>query len=481
MSLRNEPANHGIGDQTGLRASSIGSASRHLDRDEGLGSSPRASALLLPARSPQATSMSPLRIVILGCGGRGRTYAGLAGQQPHRYRVVAGADPHADRVELVRRLGGDDPDFRSFSHTAACLAAGKLGDLVVVSTQDHDHIEPTLRAMELGYDVLLEKPIATDPASVLRLSEAATRLGRKVLVCHVLRYSALWSNIHRIVNSGRLGKIIDIGHREGVGAWHQVHSFVRRDRSNPMILAKSCHDTDLMSWLAGSPCTRISSFGRLSHFHAANAPAGSTERCTDNCPHAGRCPYDAQHYANRHRTWLAAVEPDLAERGDAQQIRRWLEHSPWGRCAWRCDNDAVDHQVLAMEFANGITATMTMTAFDEGRQITICGTEGRLYAGEALRRQSNCDIVIEGHHGGREVIDVVSDQGGYDSHGGGDAGLIQALADELAKPDPDSMRTSLTASVESHFMAFAAEESRLHGGQVVDLSAFRTRVGSGAA
>lgn len=419
--------------------------------------------------------MTPLRLVTIGCGSRGRTYSELAARDPARYRLVAGADPRPERVEHLAALSGDAA-YRRFASADDLLAAGRLGDVAIVATQDADHVEPTLRALELGYHVLLEKPIAKDATEIERVLRASERTGRRVLVCHVLRYTALYTLAKRLIDAGTIGEVVAIEHSEGVGPWHQVHSFVRGHwadtaASSPMILAKCCHDADLLSWFAGRACTRVSSFGSLGFFRPERAPAGATARCTDGCPHAGTCFYDAMRYAGDQRPWLHNVDPALAATGGPEEIRAWLRTSPWGRCAWRCGNDAVDRQVVAMEFAGGAVATLTMTAFDYGRDTTIRGTTGVIRLGDQVKALGGHDLVVERFGAAREVHDAVIADGGYAGHGGGDGGLVAALADELAKPDARSMTTGIHASLESHRIALAAEASRRAGGKPIELAA----------
>jgi hypothetical protein len=256
-----------------------------------------------------------------------------------------------------------------------------------------------------------------------------------------------------------------------------VHSFVRghwavSGKSNPMIISKSCHDMDIISWMVDRPCRKVASFGGLHFFNAANAPAGAPARCTDGCPVGDTCRYNALHYLNRERAWLPNVL-DIGKDADPDLVRAWLRTSPWGRCAWRCDNDVVDRQVLAMEFEGGIAGTFTMTAFDRHRNVTIRGTKGVLMGGGHLKEQTGHDILVRTHNGQETRHRVPADLGGYAGHGGGDPGLVFALDHELAKPARD-MRSGLHASVESHIMGFAAEEARCSG-TVVDLAEFRIR------
>jgi predicted dehydrogenase len=418
----------------------------------------------------------PLSMVGIGCGPRTCTYCGIAAQMPQRYIVVGGADPIRARVERLRAVAAN-PAFRAFRDDRELFAAGRIADLAVIGTQDRHHVEPALRAMELGYDLLLEKPIAPDPRQVMQVLAAAERLGRKVLVCHVLRYTPFYVKVKELLASGVLGDIASIDASEGVGDWHQVHSFVRghwavAGRSNPMIIAKSCHDMDIISWMVDRPCRRIASFGGLHHFTAAKAPAGAPARCDDGCPVGDTCRYNAIHYTQRERNWAEQVMDDGAS-ADPEAIKAWLKTSPWGRCAWRCDNDVVDRQVLAMEFADGITGTFTMTAFDQHRAVTIRGTKGVLSGGGQRKDETGEDILVRTHQGEETRYRVPAASGGYAGHGGGDPGLVLALDRELAKP-AERMRSGLHASVESHIMGFAAEEARLTG-TVVDLAGFRAR------
>jgi predicted dehydrogenase len=325
--------------------------------------------------------------------------------------------------------------------------------------------------MEKGYDLVLEKPVATTAADVRRIHEAAQRLGRKVLVCHVLRYTPFYRKAKEIVASGVLGDLVCMHATEGVDPWHQAHSYVRghwavTGRSSPMIIAKSCHDLDIILWLMNDRCVRVSSFGSLNFFTPREAPTGAPRRCTDGCPQAGVCFYDAHRYLGDKRQWLEYVF-DGARTADDAEILAWLATSPWGRCVYHCDNDAVDRQVVAMEFARGGTAVLTMTAFSSGRDLEIFGTRGVLRGGEAIKSETGFDFVLQPHGGQPQRFSVEVPDGGYEGHGGGDSGFVDALYEEMRSRTPEAMTTSLSTSVESHYLGFAAEESRLGGKMVV--------------
>ena len=241
-----------------------------------------------------------------------------------------------------------------------------------------------------------------------------------------------------------------------------------------MIISKCCHDTDVVHWLAGRRCVRVASFGSLNYFRAEQAPAGAPQRCTDGCPAAESCPYNALRYAGDRRVpWLAMVY-DRAAEASGDEITAWLRTSPWGRCVYRCDNDAVDRQVLALEFAGGLTGTFTMTAFEHGRHIEVYGTRGVLKGGETYYKHFGSHLVLLPHEGEPVRYTVQTEEGGYELHGGGDPGLVGALYGEMTAPAGSPMAAGLESTVHSHLIGFAAEEAR-RTGRVVELEELRRR------
>ncbi|BDS06721.1 oxidoreductase [Oceaniferula spumae] len=425
---------------------------------------------------PQNLS-TPLTIATCGCGSRARTYSKIARTLGDRYSIVAGADPIPERLEAMREISGND-DFLAFSSADEMLEHDRLADVMIIGTQDQYHFEPAKKALEKGYHLLLEKPAAQTKEEVLELAQLAKKYDRKILLCFVLRYTPFYSKVHEVIRSGQLGDIISIHACEGVEAWHQTHSFVRGHwgksaDSTPMIIAKCSHDTDYLAWLMSSRCTSVSSFGRLSHFREENAPEGATDRCTSGCPHAapqgGTCMYDAHHYLDKNKRWLDMVFPHPTKRSD-EEVLEWLKVSPWGRCAWKCDNDVVDHQVVNMDFENGATASLTMTAFDVGRSIEIFGTKGSLRGGHALKESTDIDMSIRDHATGETENILLDDKAedNYKGHGGGDFGLVNAMESIFRDEGPES--SLIENSIEGILIGFAAEESRLNNGRVVEIN-----------
>lgn len=426
-----------------------------------------------------------LTLAGIGCGSRTSIYMKLASKFPDKYKIVAAADPVAKRTEAIRKLvpAEEQSNIRLYRGANALLSKGKLADIAIIGTQDDHHYEPCRKALELGYDVLLEKPIAKTLRQSLELRDMAKKLNRRVLICHVLRYTPFYKTIRNIIQSGKLGQIITFNANEGVEPWHFAHSFVRGHWGNsatstPMIVAKCCHDMDILYWLVGKKCKTIASFGELSFFKKDTLETPRPGYCVDWTSPIGEDPWDARKYATDEtcKRWLRMVY-DRAEEATREEIFEWLKTSPWGRDQFQCDNDQPDHQVSIMQFEGGITGTFTMTAFEQGRHIEIYGTKAKLRAGVFYRENGPGEISVTPHFGGKTEIIPLEELTGADAgHGGGDYGLMHELYDNMLNiPNTDDMTSSIAQSAHSHVMAFATEHARKTG-QTVDLAQFERDV-----
>ena len=409
--------------------------------------------------------MQPVTAIILGAGNRGSTYASYAKEHPDELRIVAVADPREDRRNILAEEL-NVPQSHRFSSWQELLKQPRMADCAFVCTLDDDHTEPAIQAMELGYHLLLEKPMSNTEEECRQIVAAADRTGRTLAVCHVLRYTPFYMTLKNLIDRGAVGEVTTINQIENVGYWHQAHSFVRGNwrtvrETSPMILQKSCHDMDIILWLMGKDCLRVQSFGSLRHFTPENAPEGAPQRCLDGCPHAGKCPYYAPAlYMDMGRTgWpVDVITTDLSLEGR----RKALEEGPYGRCVYHCDNDVVDRQVVNLEFEGGGVATFTMTGLsaDFSRQLKIFGTEGQIQADMGTK-----EIVL--HRFGEEKKTIPLDMGPEASgHGGGDFGIMRDFIHILR--EGGESRTGAAVSLQSHLICFAAERSR-HTHTVVEL------------
>lgn len=430
-----------------------------------------------------------ITLVGIGCGSRTRTYMKLAMEYPERFRIVAAADPVTVRAEQVRDFAPEEEraSIRLFANADELLSQPKMADVAIIGTQDDYHFEPAKRALELGYDLLLEKPISKTLKETLELRDLAEKLGRRVAICHVLRYTPFYNAIRNVIRSGELGEIMTFNANEGVGAWHFAHSFVRGHwgnsvKSTPMIVAKCCHDMDILYWLMDRPCEQVSSFGELSFFRKETLTEPRPERCTDWTGPIGEDPWDARKYVTDEscRRWLKMVM-DGVDEATPEQITEWLKTSAWGRDVFQCgDNDQPDHLVAILRYMGGITGTFTMTAFEEGRHIEIYGTKAKLRAGAFYKENGPGEITVTEHFSKKtRKVEVEEASGGYAGHGGGDWGLVSNLYHDMREAEsPMLMTTPIQASAHSHVIAFAVEHAR-RTGEVVDIAEFERRVLSG--
>jgi len=449
----------------------------------------------------------PIEAILIGAGQRGLdAYAPYALQHPEQIQFVAVAEPNPERRE---RFAAQHkiPKKQQFESWEPLLSLPKLGQAALVCTQDQQHTAPTLAALQAGYDVLLEKPMATTLEECQQLVQTAKAAGRQLHICHVLRYTSHFSKLREVIQSGVLGQIINVHHRENVSWWHMAHSFVRGNwrnqaKSSPMILAKCCHDLDILIWMLDDRCQTLSSVGSLLHFRPENAPDGAPKRCLDGCPAADSCPYYAPFIYVEHiplwrnvsasakglEGWVTRTQqrspqfiqmlskaiPVLKEVSDyrgwpssvltnnptTENVIAALKEGPYGCCVYHCDNDVVDHQVVNMQFESGTSVTLTMHghSHEEGRSTLIEGSRGRLYAEFKL---GGSWIEVDEHHSYQHThYDTHLSVGS--GHGGGDLKLMAAFVKALQSEDESTGRTTARTSLESHLMAFAAEAARLN-------------------
>ncbi|MDQ3811024.1 MAG: Gfo/Idh/MocA family oxidoreductase [Chloroflexota bacterium] len=421
-------------------------------------------------------SSRPLELVMVGAGNRGHlSYGAYALRYPEQVRFVAVAEPDEGRRHRFADAHGIPPE-RQFRGWEELAERPRMGVGLVNATMDPTHRSSAVALLECGYHMLLEKPMATSPRECVEIVGAAEQHGRMLQIGHVLRYSAFFRAIREAVSSGRLGPIVSVDWRENLVYWHYAHSFVRGNwansgRTGPLILTKCCHDLDLLTWMFG-PCEQVASAGSLRHFTPAAMPAPAPDRCTDGCPIADECPYYAPRvYLERYREnpngfTTNALTLDRTPEG----IMRALTTGPYGRCVYRCDNDVVDHQVVLMVFLDGLSVSLTMQGGShvEGRTARIDGRRATLLANEA-----RWEIEIVDHlTGAREPVNVPRPTLG--GHSGGDEGIMRAFVAGL-RGDTSGVVTSARESLESHLLAFAAEQARVEGA-VVGMADYRRAV-----
>lgn len=406
--------------------------------------------------------MKQVTAIVVGAGLRGAlAYAPYALENPGELKIVGVAEPIEARRKKLQELH-NIPDENCFESWDQILEVPKFADAALICTQDQMHYEPAMKALDLGYHLLLEKPIAPTAQECMDIQNKANEKNLHVVVCHVLRYTTLYKELKQLLDEKRIGDVLSFTHCENVNHIHQSHSFVRGNwknskESNPMILAKSCHDLDIIQWLADDVCSKVSSFGSLKFFCEANAPEGAPQYCMDGCPKSDTCAYYAPRIYVKEKLWGASAFCNDPQ--NPAQVLEDLRYSDYGKCVFRCDNDVVDHQVVNMEYENGLTVAFSMCAFthDFSRTMKLMGTKGE------MRILFGSEHIIEIHDfttGRKEVIYPYQAKSG---HGGGDFGIMGDFVKLLATGKKSSSLTSIDVSVQSHLLAFAAETSRLSG------------------
>ena len=405
----------------------------------------------------------PITAIILGAGSRGNVYGNYGVQFPKELDIIGVAEPIPIRNERYSKKH-NIPKENRFTTWEHVFERPKFADAIIITTPDNLHYGPCMKALAMGYDVLLEKPIAPSEAECRDILALAKKTGRIVAVCHVLRYAPYFIKLKEMIASGAIGELISIQHFEPIEHIHMSHSYVRGNWHNskettPIILAKSCHDLDILRWMVGSPCKSISAFGGLKWFKESNAPVGSTKRCTDGCAVEASCPYSALkiYHKDRQRTYVFDLPEDRSKHGD--YILEQLKTTNYGRCVYKMDNDQPDHYVTSMEFENDVTASFSMEAFTSyhGRRTRVMGSLGDItgdmetftHTDFLTNKVTKWDITVE-------------DVGDYKNsgHGGGDWALATDWVRAVKMQDASLLTSTIDASIESHIMGFMAEKSR---------------------
>lgn len=421
----------------------------------------------------------PLTAVIVGYGHRSVVYANYSLSHPERLKIVGVADPDEKRRLAAAKRFGFSPEF-CFENAEELAKKEKFADAVINGTMDHQHFETAVPLLEKGYDMLLEKPFSVSKDEMKALMAVINRNKNKVMICHVLRYAPFYREIRKRILAGEIGDILNIQTTEHVSFHHLSTSYVRGKWANyekcktSMLLAKSCHDIDIMMWMMQPVLpVSVSSVGSIFQFKPENAPENAGTRCTKDCPLVDTCRYSSKKmYLQHPDAWTFYVWAALEHKEnitDEDRLNEFRNGSDYDRCIYKCDNNVVDHQSVLINFSNGATGTHNMIGgtAKSMRRIHIVGTKGEIY-GELddgkftvskIKTEEECYYTDE-------VVDVsVTD----DSHGGGDEALVEDFITYVQTGEQSVSSTAIENSVAGHLTVFNADESREHGGEIRQL------------
>lgn len=425
----------------------------------------------------------PITAIIVGAGHRAFVYSELAKTNPEMLKIVGVADPNPVRRKKAMEYFGFGEDM-CFENAEELASKGKLADAVINGTMDHQHLETAVPLLNCGYDMLLEKPFAPNEPEMREIVECARKNNSKVMICHVLRYTPFYYSIKERVANGDLGDIINIQTTEHVSYHHLSTSYVRGKWANSdechtsMLLAKCCHDLDIMMWMMSETTpTQISSFGSKYQFKPENAPEGAGTICMLDCPHVDTCTYSTKRlYLDHPDRWSFYVWDELEHIENPtmeDKIALMKTNNRYARCMYKCDNNVVDHQSVLVNFASGATGTHNMVggAAEPRRNIHIVGTKGEIFGNfedskytflkinpSPDAHNEECDV---------EEVDlrVTGDMvGAYGGHGGGDERLAADFVKFIRGEEPSLACTSIFDSVAGHLSVYLADKSRENGG-----------------
>jgi len=406
---------------------------------------------------------------MIGAGDRGtNAYGPYAINNPGTIQFIAVVEINEEKRKNFQKIHGI-PDDMAFDNWDDFFAKGKVSDAVFICTNENFHYEPAKRAMALGYNIFLEKPMTQEAVTCVEIGDLSEKYDKVFILGYILRYTPFFAEIKRILDEGALGEIKNIVHSECIGIAHFSHSFVRgtfgeSKIAGPMILSKCCHDMDILNFLTDSTCVKMSAFSTDTYFKAENAPEGAPKRCTDGCPVSDTCLYYApkMYSAPRSGFNVESISVDKSMEGRMKA----LTEGRFGRCVYHCENDVVDSYAINMLYENGAAVSFSTTAYGEEchRFTHISGTKGELYG----KLEDNKFTVRDFATGRKEEITVSTV---LDRHSGGDY-FVMADMIRMIREGESSGRTDARGAVDSHVMCFAAEKSRLEGIEV-DLEAFK--------
>lgn len=400
----------------------------------------------------------PLTAIVIGAGRRGTIYSQYAAKYPGSLKIVGVSDINKFRCNRMSDQFAV-PQNNRMGDWSDVFKRPKFADIVLITTPDALHYEPCMKALEMGYHVLLEKPAAQTEKHCLDILQQARKYNRIVAICHVLRYAPYFKELKKVISSGKIGELVSIQHLEPIGNIHFAHAFVRGNwnnslKSTPLIISKSCHDLDILHWLIGKSCKEVTAFGDLSFFKKEKAPKEATKRCLD-CPIEAQCVFSAKRIYYDKRTWLHHFDLKGNKDEQGKQILASLETTDYGRCVFYSDNNQPDHFIMNMNFEDGITAAFSMEALTSygGRRTRIMGTKGDIVGD--MRTFTITDFFT----GKKEKWSTTISDG----HGGGDHRLMKDMLLAVYHEDESLLTSTIEASIESHIMGFRAEKSRLNG------------------
>ncbi len=393
-----------------------------------------------------------MKIGFIGCGRRAAVFAReLKKVTKGRVEYAALADSNLAFGERFKGIycEKDTPLYEDYHEM---LERHTDLDGVIISSPQDTHEDAALAALKSGAHILLEKPLATTPQACINILEAERRIGKRITLGFVLRYTPFYRKVKELVNMGLCGDILTGNAEEIVnpGVTRSMTSTWRRkqEHAGDMLLEKCCHDLDIITWLMGKLPISVNSYGNLKAFRKKD---GAGPRCS-SCRIASRCTYYV----------------DIS-RDDPAYVR-----TTYDECVYDGGMETCDHQVVSLEYEDGalFNFTVTLGASMSLRTIRLIGTRGMLHGGPISNRIDAAVTMPCSEKCVTNTYDIIGNNGG---HYGGDEALCRSFI-AAVKGGNGMPVASVEDGLHSSMIAFAAERSRLEGRRV-DLVRFYEEFG----
>ena len=393
-----------------------------------------------------------VKLAAIGVGNRTGKYLQYFQEHSDQVELVAIVEPNAIRREACRKWFSL-PEESCFESAEMFFGTGVECDGVIIGSPDRCHYEQALMAIGKGMHILLEKPIAQHYEQCVRIAEAARIKGVKVGVCYVLRFMPLYRKVKELVDQGVIGRITGVSHQEFVGIDRMLHTYVRgywnkASASTSSFISKCCHDVDMLLWITGARIKTVQSAGSLEWYKPENAPEGATARCLD-CPVERECSFSAVDMYLRRGVWTNNF-PIPEGRTKQEVLEEEIRTGRFGRCAFHCDNDVADRQMVTLTATDGILITIEMNALTrrEGRITVFTGTLGELVVTDE-------EIQVRDRHGKLVQREDFSRDAALPLHAHADLDIVEDFIRSVASAE-HPVAIPIEDALESHRICYLA-------------------------
>ena len=391
-----------------------------------------------------------IRLVMVGTGVRGLHAWGINLVEPYAefVEMVGLCDINEKRAEVVKKMIGTEAKIYHSSKFDQMIKEQKP-DMVIVTTTDNAHVDYIVRAMELGCDVISEKPIATDEVQCQQILDAEKEHGKKVFVGFNVRYLNESIEMKRILDSGEIGKIISIEYQEYLDTSHGASYFRRwhgkNKYSGSLFVHKSSHHFDLINWLLDAEPVEVRAMGKLGFYGANNEFRGKNCR---NCEFTAQCYFYWDITKNEKFTKLYV---------DCETVDNYYRDG----CVWDTEIDSPDSGSVLVQYDNGTQLNYSLNAYlpYEGQKISFSGEKGRLdvrlFYNQPWLDEVKTEFRLTTDQKTTKTWDILPDDG---MHGGADA----RIKDNFFKPNQKNasgQRAGSHAGVLSSLIGIAALKS----------------------